>query len=109
MYKLPRFQSFRNEAKEETQDDDNWHQHLTLPLQPEVYAAYQKQQVEAGAGKKDAGQATKEENPVLSNEHILSAICDLIRAVDIDGKEVIDYILKNKLVKAEKKDDPYWH
>lgn len=110
MYKLPRFQSFQNEAEEETQDaDSDWHQHITLPLQPEVYAAYKNQQNKTGAGKKDAGQATKEDDAVLSNEHILSAIGDLIRAIDIDGREVIDYILQNNLVKGEKKDDPFWH
>jgi hypothetical protein len=105
MHKLSRFQSFASEAKEETQGK-RWRQKITLPLQPEVYAAYKKQQAEAESGKKNAGQARKGDNPRLGNEHILSALGDLIRSLDIDGKEVIDYILNNDLVKGESIDEP---
>lgn len=106
MFKLPRFQSFGNEAKEEAQDENSWEQHVRLPLQPEVYAAYQKKQSDADIVKKSAGQSPKENYAVLGNEHILSAIGDLIKAVNLDGKQVIDYILANDLVKGESANEP---
>lgn len=105
MHKLTRFNSFgrANEDKEkkDTRPDD-WHQHVTLPLSPQTYAVIQKQR--AALNKIDSD--TEDFNPTPGNEHKLSALGDLIRAMDLDGKEVIDYILANDLVKGIAAEEP---
>jgi|GEM_PF-5984217 hypothetical protein len=109
--KLPRFSSFKHPDKntsEETKPDISWSQHVSLPLHPA--AAEYDRHLKAG-GKPDlvsksAAMIAQGNNARFGNEHILSALGDLIRALDIDGKEVIDYILANDLVKGEATEEP---
>ncbi len=107
MYKIPRFDSFRsaNEAEEDKAEKD-WQQRITLPLPPSLYREYAKQASEPQLVSKSAKLTSTRNNARLGNEHILSALGDLMRAMDLDGKEVIDYILANDLVKGESTDEP---
>ncbi len=107
MYKLPRFNSFRlvNEAEEDKSEKD-WQQKITLPLPPSLYRDYATQASEPELVSKSAKLTSARNKARLGNEHILSALGDLIRAMDLDGKEVIDYILANDLVKGESTDEP---
>ncbi len=104
MFKLPRFSSYKQPHKpvsEKTEPDGEWSQHVTLPLPPSVYAAYQKARGESDLVSKSAAITAPEDNAPQDNEHKLSAIADLIRCMELDGKEVIDYILATKdLVKG---------
>jgi hypothetical protein len=104
--KLPRFSSYKQPDKdtsEETKPDMGWSQHVTLPLSPAVYDAYKQARGESDLVTK----STKPVNtPPRDNEHLLSTLGDLIRALDLDGKEVIDYILAHDLVKGVPSEEP---
>lgn len=100
MFTLPRFDSF-NESGNETKEtkDEDWHQRITLPLPPAVMDFYDKYR--AGLTDGATTMAKKE------NEHIFSAIADLIRSLNIDTKEFIDYLLDAKdLVRCQPTDEP---
>ncbi|MGP8215349.1 MAG: hypothetical protein ACLQQ4_07290 [Bacteroidia bacterium] len=109
MFKLPRFNAYKHPQKpisEETEPDGEWSQHITLPLPPSVYAAYRKVRGEADLVSKSAAITKPINNSPRNNEHILSAIGDLIRALDIDGHDLIQYILDNDLVKGVASEKP---
>jgi hypothetical protein len=111
MFKLPRFNSYKQPHKdtsEETKPDIGWSQHVTLPLHPAAaeYDKYLKADGEPDLVSKSAAMIAQGNNARLGNEHLLSALGDLIRAMDLDGKEVIDFILANDLVKVVASEEP---
>ena len=109
MYKIPRFDSFNEDNKKEEVKDDDWEQHVRLPLPPSLYREYAKQASEPELVSKSASLNVHTNNARLGNEHIYSAIADLIRAIEpqIDVKELIDYLLSSKdLVKCQRTEEP---
>jgi hypothetical protein len=121
MFKLPRYREYKQPdmtvsketepdmtVSKETEPDKEWSQHVTLPLHPASaeYDKYLKAGGEPVLISKSASMISQGNNARLGNEHILSALGDLIRALDINGKEVIDYILANDLVRGEATEEP---
>ncbi len=103
MYKIPRFDSFNEDEKKKEVKDDDWHQHITLPLPPAVVDFSNK--YKEWLTNNDGTSITSERG----TEHIFSAIADLIRAIEpqIDVKELIDYLLDRKdLVKCQPTEEP---
>ena len=106
MHKLPRFDSFNEDKEKDETKDDKWHQHVRLPLPPSLYRQYT-QASKPEFTSKSALLTAQNDNARLGNEHIYSAIADLIRALDIDAKELIDYLLDSKdLVKCQPTEEP---
>lgn len=104
MHKLTRFNSFDGMNEDEKDTDtrpDDWHQHITLPLPPAVMDFYNKYRANGNSADNIPVPAQRE------NEHIFSAIADLIAALGLDTKEFIDYLLDRKdLMRCQPTDEP---
>jgi hypothetical protein len=104
MYKLPRFNSYNEEKKQEEIKDDDWrNQRISLPLPPAVLDFYNK--YKAG----ETGRDCTSGSPKQSNEKVFKAIADLLRVIEppVDVKALIDYLLDCKdLVKCQPTEEP---
>jgi len=93
MYKLPRFNSYKQPIEaipEETEPEGEWEQHVTLPMQKPEYNAYLKSKSEMLTKKNEEPSG----DDVLNAEirHRMYMIYVIMEAFGIDAGDFIEYL-----------------